>query len=330
MEERWVEPPKLDRLPYSLLYHQTMCTLVSCGEMSPAALASRVLTLSYFHRVTQDDFKLLLRHLLETEHIQRTETGGLIVGLAGERLTSSYKFYAVFQENEEYTVRCRSHELGTICLPPPAGEKIAIAGQVWVVEEVDHKRHMVYCEEVKGKVPAYFGQCPGDIHTKILERMRQVLCEETQYPYLMKNAAARLAQARHTARNAGVGREPLLRLGGDMWVLLPWLGTYSFLALERFLKLRCAPLLGIRGLDSSRPYFIQFTMQADRETFFRVLAEEAEKPLDPMELVYPKELPLFEKYDEYLPAELVKKGFAHGVLGITEMKERIRSWKQRI
>ena len=104
----------------------------------------------------------------------------------------------------------------------------------------------------------------------------------------------------------------------------------AFLALERFLKLRCAPLLGIRGLDSSRPYFIQFTMQADRETFFRVLAEEAEKPLDPMELVYPKELPLFEKYDEYLPAELVKKGFAHGVLGITEMKERIRLWTQRI
>ena len=326
LEERWVEPPKLDRLPYSLLYHQTMCTLASCGEMTPAALASRVLSLSYFHRVTQDDFRLLLRHLLETEHIQRTETGGLIIGLAGERLTSSYKFYAVFQENEEYIVRCRSHELGTICLPPPAGEKIAIAGQVWVVEEVDHKRHMVYCEEIKGKVPAYFGQCPGDIHTKILERMRQVLCEEKSYPYLMQNAVSRLAQARHTARNAGIGREPLLNLGGDMWVLLPWLGTYAFLALERFLKLRCAPLLGLRGLDSSRPYFIQFTMQADRDTFFRVLAEEAEKPFDPLELVYPKEIPLFEKYDEFLPAQLVKKGFAYGILGITEMKERIKAW----
>ena len=32
MEERWVEPPKLDRLPFSLLYHQTMSTLASCGE----------------------------------------------------------------------------------------------------------------------------------------------------------------------------------------------------------------------------------------------------------------------------------------------------------
>ena len=62
-EERWVEPPKLDRLPFSLLYHQTMCTLASCGEMSAAALASRVLSLSYFHRITQEDYRLLLRHL---------------------------------------------------------------------------------------------------------------------------------------------------------------------------------------------------------------------------------------------------------------------------
>lgn len=34
LEERWVEPPKLDRQPFSLLYHQTMSTLASCGELS--------------------------------------------------------------------------------------------------------------------------------------------------------------------------------------------------------------------------------------------------------------------------------------------------------
>ena len=40
LEERWVEPPNLNRLPYSILYHQTMSTLASCGEMSPKMLAS--------------------------------------------------------------------------------------------------------------------------------------------------------------------------------------------------------------------------------------------------------------------------------------------------
>lgn len=326
LEERWVEPPKLDRLPFSLLYHQTMSTLASCGELSPAALASKVLTLKYFHRISQEDFRTMLRHLIATEHIQKTENGGLIIGLAGERITNSFKFYAVFKENEEYTVRCGSEELGTIVMPPPAGEKIALAGHVWIVEEVDHKRHLVYCEQVKGKVPAYFGECPGDINTKIMERMKKVLEEDKSYPYLMKNASARLIQARHTSVNSGVTSEPLICLGGDMWCLFPWLGTYAFLALERFIKLKCAPQLGIKGMDSCRPYFIQFKMKAGKEEFFSVLSEAEKQPLDPMDLVYPDEVPLFEKYDEYLPAELVKKGFAYGILGIDEMKARIRSW----
>ncbi|MBE6732084.1 MAG: DEAD/DEAH box helicase, partial [Ruminococcaceae bacterium] len=265
VEEKWVEPTKLDRLPFSLLYHQTMSTLASSGEMSPAALASRVLNLSYFHRITKEDYKTLLRHLIETNHIQRTDEGGLIVGLSGERQINSFKFYAVFKEDEEYTVRCKSQELGTIVLPPPVGEKIAIAGHVWVVEEVDHKRHLVYCEQVKGKVPAYFGQCPGDIHTKVLERMKKVLGETKSYPYLMKNAVFRLNEARHSAVNGNLLNEPLINLGGNMWALFPWLGTYAFLAMERFLKIKCAPLLGISGLDSSRPYYIQFNMKASME-----------------------------------------------------------------
>ena len=328
VEERWVEPPKLDRLPFSLLYHQTMSTLASNGELIPAQLASRVLSLKYFHRISQDDFRVLLRHLLETEHIQRTEEGGLIVGLAGERVINSFKFYAVFQENEEYTVRWDSQELGTVVSPPPVGEKLAIAGHVWVVEEIDHKRRLVYCEKIKGKVPAYFGDCPGDINTKILLRMRQVLREDRSYPYLMKNAVQRLAQGRQSARNSGLTETPLICLGGNMWALFPWLGTYAFFAMERFLKLRCADRLGLRGMDSARPYYIQFTMKAQPEEFFRVLAEEAQVEFDPLALVYPNEVPMFEKYDQYVPPELVRKGFAYGILDIAGMKERIREWAE--
>lgn len=327
LEERWVEPPRLDRLPFSLLYHQTMSTLASCGELSPRALADRVLRLHYFHRITQEDYRVLLRHLIATDHIQQTEQGGLIVGLAGERVINSFKFYGVFQESEEYTVRSESQELGTIVSPPPVGEKLAIAGHVWQVLDVDHKRRLIYCQQVKGSVPAYFGQCPGDLHTKILTRMRRVLQEDRQYPYLMKNAVARLEQARFTAAHSGAADKTLINLGGNMWCLLPWVGTYTFLTMERFLKIKCADRLGLRNLDSARPFFIQFTMKADEETFFRVLAEEIRKPIDPMELVYPKELPLFDKYDEYLPEELVKKGFALGVLDVDGLREKILSWE---
>ena len=327
LEERWVEPPRLDRLPFSLLYHQTMSTLASCGELSPRALADRVLRLHYFHRITQEDYRVLLRHLIATDHIQQTEQGGLIVGLAGERVINSFKFYGVFQESEEYTVRSESQELGTVVSPPPVGEKLAIAGHVWQVLDVDHKRRLIYCQQVKGSVPAYFGQCPGDLHTKILTRMRRVLQEDRQYPYLMKNAVARLEQARFTAAHSGAAEKTLINLGGNMWCLLPWVGTYTFLTMERFLKIKCADRLGLRNLDSARPFFIQFTMKTDESAFFRVLAEEIRKPIDPMELVYPKELPLFDKYDEYLPEELVKKGFAFGVLDVDGLREKVLSWK---
>lgn len=366
-EEHWVEPPALDRLPYSLLYHQVMGILASCGELTPAELAQRVLTLSYFHRVSADDLRCLLRHLIEIDHIEVTESGGLIAGLAGERVTNSFKFYAVFQENEEFTVRCESAELGTIVNPPPAGERIAIAGHCWLVEEVDWKRHLVYCTQIKGRVPAYFGDCAGDINTHILERMKRVLEEHEAYPYLMGNARARLAQARHVAQNAGIvgaagarhaardeerarpggfpwgdfdarqglpsrgvlanGDSPLINLGGDTWALFPWLGSYAFLALERLLKIKCAAELGLKGLDPSRPYFMQFRMKAHPETFFEVVAAEAEAEFDPIELVYPGEVPYFDKYDEFLPQQLVRKGFAEGVLDIEGMRRRVIGWR---
>ena len=326
LEERWVEPPRLNGLPYSLLYHQTMACLASSGELAPQELAREVLTLTPFHRVSLDDYRVLLRHLLEIDHIQRTEGGGLIVGLAGERQVNDFRFYAVFATDEEFTVRSESQELGTVVQPPPVGERIAIAGAVWVIEEIDYKRHLIECTKVKGQVPAYFGMVAGDINTHILERMRAVLLEDTIYPYLQGNARARIVQARHVARNAHVTDEPLICLGGRTWCLFPWLGTYAFLALERFLKIKCADRLGLKGLDSSRPYFMQFVMRVDGDDFFRIVEEEAAKPIDPLELLYPGEVPYFDKYDEFVPEELIRKGFAYGVLDVEGMLERIRSW----
>lgn len=329
-EEHWVEPPRLDRLPYSLLCHQTLATLASEGELTPPQLATRVLTLTPFHRISTDDFRVLLRHLLAHDYVETTETGGLIVGLAGERITNNYKFYAVFQESIEYTVRCDSQEIGTLCAPPPPGEKVAIAGHVWLVEEVDHKRHLLYVTKVKGRVPAYFGECAGDIHTHVLERMRQALDESSVYAYLRPQARARLTQARHVAKNGGFTKAPLVSLGGNMWCLFPWLGSYAFLALERLLKIRCAKDLGLKGLSSSRPYFMTFVMaEGVREAaFFERVALAASEVVDPMDLVYPGEVPYFEKYDELVPEELVRKGFALGTLDVAGMKTRVRQWAE--
>ena len=329
IEERFVEPPRTERLPFSLLYHQTMATLASHGEMSPAELASRVLSLSAFRNITQDDYKVLLRHLIATDQINETENHGLIIGIKGERVTNNYKFFAVFRENIEYKVHNGSNELGTIVKPPPVGDKIAIAGRVWVVEDVDHQRREVFCSLVKGNIPAYFGDVAGDIHTKILERMYKVLEEDKFYPYLMKHGQCRLDEARKSFKMGGMNK-PLVSLGEKMWALFHWLGSYAFLALERFLKIRCKDRLGLKGFDSLRPYYMQFTMKVSEKEFYEIVIEEAQKDFDPLELVYENEIPVFEKYDEYVPPELIRKGFAYGVLDVKEMKNRVLSWKGNV
>ena len=199
---------------------------------------------------------------------------------------------------------------------------------MWVVDEVDHQRRDVYCTLVKGNIPAYFGDVAGDINTRILERMYGVLAEDKSYPYLMRHAVCRLAEARDTFLKADMLNRPLIHLGGKMWALFPWLGSYAFLALERFLKLRCGRRLGLKGLSPSRPYYLQFTMQVGEAEFYRIVAEEAEAEFDPLELVYEKEVPVFEKYDEYVPPELIRKGFACGVLDIKGMKSRVLGWNK--
>ena len=62
------------------------------------------------------------------------------------------------------------------------------------------------------------------------------------------------------------------------------------------------------------------------QAFFEILTGAAAELGDPMDLVYPAEVPYFEKYDELVPEELVRKGFALGTLDVAGMKARVRQW----
>ena len=55
-------------------------------------------------------------------------------------------------------------------------------------------------------------------------------------------------------------------------------------------------------------------------------AKESNLDLENAEIVDPV---TSEKYDEYVPVNLIKKGFAYGVLDIQGMLKRIQNWKKR-
>lgn len=66
---------------------------------------------------------------------------------------------------------------------------------------------------------------------------------------------------------------------------------------------------------------MEFSMDVSEKEFYQILAEEADKYFDPMDLVFDGEVPDFDKYDKYLPDQLVQKGFATGVLDIQTMRQ---------
>ena len=101
---------------------------------------------------------------------------------------------------------------------------------------MDLARKLIYVRSVKGKMEIAWPGDSGEVHTRIVERMRQVLLEDTEYPYLQPQALARLREARTVARNTGMLEKPLVHLGGYTWAFFPWLGTRSFRTLRRYLS----------------------------------------------------------------------------------------------
>lgn len=310
-EERFIEPPIRKKLPYSLMLHQTLSVLKANGELTPARLASRVMSLPPFENVSKESYRTLLLSMIENDFIEKTETGGLIVGLAGEKLTSSFKFYAVFKDSEDFTVRHGSDEIGTITSPPPVGDRFALAGRVWEVSELDVKGRLVFVTPVGGKMEISWPGDYGEIHTKILKRMKQVLCEDTEYPYLKDGAKKRLAEARAVAKRTGMLESPIVPLGGYTYALFPWVGTRAFRTLRKVLHY-FKDSFKISAIDYERCYYITFRMErgTPEQLYNAINAMISSDSFNVYDLAEAGKNPIFDKYDEYIPSELLKEAYA--------------------
>jgi ATP-dependent Lhr-like helicase len=306
LEERWVEPPDIPRLPFSLLYHQTMSTLAAQTELTPPELAERVLTLAPFQHITLDQYRTFLRHLRDTEHLAQVEGGGLIVGLAGERVINTYRFYAVFPDDISYTVSEGSRQIGTIQALPDVGDRFVLSGRAWKVVSIEEEQRLIQVERVKGSVKDVWRGDVVNIHTRILQRMRQVLTEECDYGYLQPQALRELHKMRQLARDSGIPRQAIVPLSERKYMILPWHGTRVIQTIS--LLFHHANIhVGRRYL----PYYLEVEA-ADTQTLTTQIQHIVQHP--PSALALAELVPLSEqvqgKYDRYVPDDLVSAAYA--------------------
>jgi ATP-dependent Lhr-like helicase len=291
-----------------------MSVLAAAGELNPAQLAEHVLTLSPFREVSQEQYRTFLHHLLAIDHLERTDTGTLILGLAGEKVVRTYRFLATFQDPIEWTVKEGSRSVGSLGGPVPVGERITLAGHTWVVTDLVTESRLILVTRLKGSVRTRFdGRGMGDVHDRIVERMRRALLEEADYPYLGDRARERLAEARALAHSTGIAEGPrVVPLGGHAYAVLPWAGTVVLRTLVAALTaapgirnayadglvLRCA-IMSDRGADALT--VLQQTV-SERWEGARITAG-----LSPYQLRR-------AKYDEFLPESLLREAFAADAL----------------
>ncbi|HUX87073.1 MAG TPA: DEAD/DEAH box helicase [Chloroflexota bacterium] len=328
LEEHWIEPIPPATYPFSLVYHQTMSVLASRGELTPAALAQQVLPLPPFRAITRDDYRALLAHLVAIDHIQRTDEGGLIVGLTGEKIVRDFHFYAVFPDNDEYAVREEARAIGSIVRPPPPGERFGLAGRSWEVIEIDSKRKVVFARRAKGRAPAQWSGGGGDVHTRVLERMRTVLNETSDHSYLQTGARSRLAEARGLARSVGLEHQNVVGLGGHAFCIFPWTGSAAFRALQRYLQIVGSESLGITDIQGVSPYYLTVHCpDVTRETLLDFLRSISTRPIVSESLLRPGEALRIQKYDEFVPDDLLRKAFVADHLDTAALSASARHWR---
>lgn len=150
LKEKYLENTMVDPVPYGILVQQTLSYLATNPGIMASNLASNLLTLSVFKNITLDEYRLILKKLLETKLIEQTADKELYIGEVGEKLLNTYEFYSVFTTTEDYDVIYNGKVLGTIAKLLPIGSKFGLAGETWEVIETSKKRKTIQVKQAKG------------------------------------------------------------------------------------------------------------------------------------------------------------------------------------
>ncbi|MCL2201236.1 MAG: DEAD/DEAH box helicase [Oscillospiraceae bacterium] len=317
LKEHWLEPIPPLHHAYNLLYHQTMSCLKSSGEMSAAALAQNVLSLGCFTHIPQEDYKHLLTHLIEIDQLARTEHGGLMIGREGEKVINSHKFLTVFIAPEYLLVKDENRTIGTVDKIYPVGTRFALAGIAWETVDVNEKSKVIFVKRVPGiSLVDWDVDFTAEVHTVLVRKMRSILLEDGEYPYLSLRCKERLNEIQYISRNSGILENLVTQLSEKKFAIFPWIGTRQLMTLNYALR--------HKGIKSKLPYitcvYLEVIFDGTAETLEFVIQDILRSHLDLYALPLPDKVQVESKYNEFIPLDLLRKQFIEDYLDFEGLK----------
>ena len=317
---RWLEPIPPQKHAYNLLYHQTMSCLKSNAEMSPASLAQTLLTMGSFKHITQQDYKKLLIHLIQTEQLQQTEQGGLMIGREGEKVVNSHKFLTVFIAPEYLLVKDENRTIGTVDKIYPVGVRFALAGLTWETVDVNAKSKVIFVKQVPGiSVVDWQVDFNAELHTVLVRKMRDLLLDDVPYPYLSERCQQRLTEIKYITRNSGILSNLVTPLSDKKFAVFPWVGTRQLITLNYALKYR-----GINSkLSWSTCVYLEVIYEGSADELENEIWQLLRADINLYDLPLPEKVQIEGKYNEFIPMDLLRKQFVEDYLDFSGLKNDI-------
>jgi ATP-dependent Lhr-like helicase len=313
--ENWFEPPHVQGAHLSTLVQQLLSSIAQTGGATAGQLYSLLCAAGApFPRVSKTEFIELLKHLGQKEMLLQDSSGVLLHGRLGEKFVNHYSFYAAFAADEEFRIVAGGKTLGTLPVTQmlTVGQRILFAGKTWRVEQIDEPQKTIFVSHASGGVPPLFSGGGGRTHTRVRQRMRQVL-EDYAVPLYLDDTARRfLAEARDCYKRMDLANQFVVNQGAEV-LLLTWLGDAANEAIACLLIRR-----GYTAIPSGPGVEVLKGRHTTDEILDALMdaAIDEPPPLD-MLLMDVQNLQR-EKWDWVLPDGLLRKTYASHHLDLNE------------
>jgi ATP-dependent Lhr-like helicase len=267
-----------------------------------------------FSSIKKDDFLDLLTWIGRKELIMQDSSGLLLHGRIGEKVVNHFSFYAAFSSPEEFRIVAGGKTLGTlpILMMLNPGQRLLFAGRTWLVEDVDEEKKVVFVQRSRGGTPPRFSGEGSRVHTRVRQRMYELLSSTDMPVYLDGVAAKFLRQARSFFIKKDLQDVMYIDQGAHV-TLLTWLGDNSnealccLLASQGIVSTASGPTIEIpkKGLSTNK--------------IINVLTEASLGEVPDLDILLSKASNLQRaKWDWALPPSLLRKSYASLYLNLPE------------
>ena len=321
--EGWCEPPAPQALHLSTVCHQVLSVIAERGGVNAVPLYDVLCRTGPFKKVNQAIFVRLLRDLgsPETALIEQAPDGTVLLGPQGEKLVEHYSFYAVFQSVEEFRVVAGGRQIGSL----PATNAfvpdmtIIFSGKRWRITQVHSKDRVIEVSEDRTGRPPPFGGNTGQVHDRIIKKMRDVL-SGSEIPVYLDGVAARLLEgARSEFLRLKLDSSSICSLGEKSALVATWAGTVKTTTLA--LRLRS---LGYTA--SIHHGFLEVENKSTDKSVESVLRDISESPPGLSRISLPGlEQCLSEKFHRYLSSDLLYEDAITSVVDLPAMPQLAKS-----